>query len=97
MSVYLKFISLIRIALFWQDFTKQVLFGAHTLASSYKLIVRLAVRALDEEFALVFTGLSKSGVKFPETYLYSTITKVELVQIILHCKLTPAGDYYSEK
>lgn len=97
MSVYLKFISLIRIALFWQDFTKQVPFGAHTLASSYKLIVRLAVRALDEEFALVFTGLSKSGVKFPETHLYSTITKVELVQIILHCKPTPAGDYYSEK
>lgn len=94
MSVYLKFTSLVRTALFWQDFTKQVPFGAHMLASFYKLIVRLAVRALDEEFALIFTGLSKSGAKFPETYLYSMITKVELVQIILYCKLTPAGDYY---
>lgn len=62
-----------------------------------KKLAEAAVRALDEEFALIFTGLSKSGVKFPETYLYSSITKVELVQIILHCRLTPAGDDYSEK
>lgn len=52
MSVYLKFISLLRIALFWQDFTKQVLFGALTLASSYKLIIRLAVRAEREIYTI---------------------------------------------
>lgn len=78
MSIYHKFINLARTALFWQDFTKHIPFGARILVSSYKLINRLAVSVPGGNlhgFPLAFPSQEWSS---PETQQCLAATKVEL-------------------